>query len=332
MLALHIGLPRAGSSAIQYCLAERAEALARRGVHYAVPPRATWQPNGVSSGNGLELARYLDPRRRAPDFHEARFERGFWATYASQDHPTALVSSEFLSAAAKPMLARFRDQVVADRPVRVIAVVRDLYGHAVSTWAQMVRDQAYAKDFRTFAEGVYDNPQCRAVRAFRRAFGREAVRVIHYDALEGGLFSAFLDALGVDLPGLDEAPRVNRGLSSAELEVQLAFNRLHRSRRLSRTIADRFVARRPEAPAGRIWRPDVVRLLEDRFADEVQQLNRAFFNGRRGLAIGGDEAADAPPPAEPRSWILADAAQAVLTHAASRLMVRPGRDRDAASA
>ena len=332
MLALHIGLPRVGSSAIQYCLAEQAQALSRRGVHYAMSPaHSTWQPNGVSSGNGLELARYLDPRRRPPGFEEAAFEQGFWATYGSPDHPISVVSSEFLSAAAKPMLARFRDKI-ARRPVRVIAFVRDLYGHAFSTWAQMVKDQAYAKDFRAFADEVYDNPQCRAVRAFRRAFGRESLRVIHYESLEGGIFAAFLGSLDVRLPGSDESPRINRGLSGGELDLQLAFNRLHHNRRLSRSIADRFVARRPEAAAGRIWRPDVAELLEDRFADEVRQLNRAFFPGGPGLAIAGDTAGAPPPPAEPRSWILADAAHAVLTHAASRLMVRAGRDRDAASA
>ena len=333
MLALHIGLPRVGSSAIQYCLAEQAQALSRRGVHYAVSAaHSTWQPNGVSSGNGLELARYLDPRRRPPGFDEAGFERDFWATYGSPDHPISVVSSEFLSAAAKPMLARFRDKVVAGPPVRVIAFVRDLYGHAFSTWAQMVKDQAYAKDFRTFTGEVYDNPQCRTVRAFRHAFGRENMRVIHYDSLEGGIFAAFLGALDVRLPGSDQTRRINRGLSGAELEIQLAFNRLHHNRRLSRTIADRFVARRPEAPAVRIWRQDVADHLERRFSEEVRQLNRAFFHGRQGLAIGGGGNDAAVHPAEQRSWILADAAHAVLTHAASRLMVRAGRDRDAASA
>ena len=100
MIALHIGLPRAGSSAIQYGLAEHAGALSRAGVHYATSSAlASWQANGVSSGNGMALARYLDPRRRPEGFSEVDFERGFDATYLSPAHPVSLISSEFSSKA-----------------------------------------------------------------------------------------------------------------------------------------------------------------------------------------------------------------------------------------
>ncbi len=332
MLVLHIGLPRAGSSAIQYCLAEQAKALSGVGLHYATPAAASWQPNGVSSGNGMALARYLDPRRRPEGFSEADFERGFAAAYLSPGHAISLISSEFCSAASKSKLARFRQEVLGSRPVRVIAVVRDLYDHAFSTWSQMVKDQACARSFRDFAMHAYDNPQCRALNTFGKAFGYENLRVVHYNSCREGLFPAFLQALDVDLPDAEEAPRVNRGLTSAELEVQLTLNRLHRSKRLARSISNRLVGRRPDLPAANLWDQDVADHLASRFGEDVRWINRMVFADSQDLAVVGPRRADGARPSEPRSWIVADAAHAVLTHAASRLMVRPRRDRQAASA
>ena len=332
MLALHIGLPRAGSSAIQYCLANQAEALTQAGLHYALEPAlATRQANRVSSGNGLELARYLDPRRRPEGFSPERFEHDFDSTFVSPAQPVSLISSELCSAVSKSMLTRFRDAVVVGRPLRVVAVARNLYDHAFSCWSQTVKRQAYSHSFRRYVAELYDNPQCRSLRAYGKAFGYESLRVIHYDSVEDRLFSAFLQALDFD-PSATEPPRINRGLTRAELKVQLAFNRIHGNRLMARAISDRFVGRRPDLPGDCMWDPEVAAMLEQRFGHELRRINRLVFDGRQLLSVTGERPRAEPPPKEPRTWIVAEAAQAALTHAASRVLPGLGRGQDQGSA
>ncbi len=274
MLCLHIGLPKTGTSAIQHFLRGHAGWLSDAGFHYALTPEAAPDADGVSSGNALALVRYLDPRRRPEAFSVASFERTFEATYLSDRHSVSIISSEFLASAGADQLLRFRDQVVGDRPVMVIAAVRSLYGHAFSTWGQLVKRHAYSRSFAHFAQRQYFNSQIAVLRRYGKCFGWDRLKLIRYDQHQHDIVGAFLAELGAPQSPDRQAPRINRSLSRAELDVQLILNRLHGSPGLATAVSDRFVSERPDGASGRVWRPDVARSLADRFGDEVRTLAR----------------------------------------------------------
>lgn len=335
-LVLHIGLPKAGSSAVQHSLERRASELSGLGVHYAVAAGA--RNASISSGNGLELARYLDPRRRPPGFSVSDFERSFEKSYLSPAHPVSVISSEFLAYADEDMLRRFRDVLLGRRQIQVIGFIRDLYGHARSSWMQLVKRGAYTRSFEQFVDELYQNSQFRVLRVFNKVFGWERMAFLHYETHAGDIFGAFLDAIGAPRVAAEPAPLINRSLSQAELDVQLRWNRLHRNKALATAMSDHFLQRNPDRAGAALWRPQVAQVLEDRFGDEVRYINDKYFRAPQQLAIARNEPRSFAEPAEahpPESYpqVMADAAAAVCRHLGRRLVrhgdASAGADRDA---
>ena len=135
--------------------------------------------------------------------------------------------------------------MLKDRPARVVAVVRNLYGHAFSSWAQLVKRHAYAEPFAHFVDTTYANPQLKALRVYAKVFGPENLRLIDYDHHRLDIVAPFLEAIGApDLPQR-RVQRINRSLSESELSLQLALNRVHHSSAVAGAVADALMARRP---------------------------------------------------------------------------------------
>lgn len=87
-LIIHIGAPKAGSSALQQFFALNADCMRRQGIFYPLPPNAT-DLSQPQSGNGFRYAKALalapnDPATRA-----------FFRKRLARPHPTLLLSSEF---------------------------------------------------------------------------------------------------------------------------------------------------------------------------------------------------------------------------------------------
>jgi hypothetical protein len=153
-------------------------------------------------------------------------------------------------------------------------VTRNLYDHALSSWNQHVKWHAYTKSFAHFVRRDYANSQVKALRRYGQAFGTDNVRIINYDLAREDIVGWFFATIGVEAPSAWRAPRLNRGLTAVELSVQRALNCLHRDAARSKEYAQRFVKRRPHAAAARIARPDLARLLQDRFDRDLQILSR----------------------------------------------------------
>ena len=322
-LVLHIGLPKAGSSAVQHSLERHASELSGLGVHYAVAAGA--QSDSISSGNGLELGRYLDPRRRPQGFSVKDFERSFEETYLSPAHPVSVISSEFLAYADTDMLRRFQNVLLGGREIKVVGFIRDLYGHARSSWMQLVKRGAYTRSFEQFVDELYQNSQFRVLRVFNKVFGWDRMAFLHYETHARDVFGAFLDAVGAPKVAAEPAPPVNRSLTQAELDVQLHWNRLHRSKALATAMSDHFLQRRPDRAGAAIWRPHVARTLESRFGDEVRYINDKYFRAPDQLAIARDEPRSFAGPADAREsypLVMAEAAAAVCRHLGRRLVRR----------
>lgn len=308
-LVLHIGVSKTGSSAIQYGLAQHRHALSDLGVHYEVEGAdALVERRLISSGNGGLLASQLNAKGRVA---ELPTRVAFDQTYISPSHPISLISSESLSAADPDRLMRLLDEVIGDREVRIIAFVRDLYGHAVSSWMQRIKRHGYAGRFEAFCAKSYGNKQGVALRTYAEVFGAERMRVIHYDSLPKTVFHAFLDAIGAPSEGMEAPPRINRSLSKAEVEVLIACNRIHRNRvDLSARISDHLIAKHPDRTTDTVRSAVAARTLVSRFGADVAWINDTFFAGQPVVAIG-EGARASPATAALREEVWGDAIEAL---------------------
>jgi len=304
-IVLHIGFPKTGSSALQYGFEKNREILAANGIHYGQGHvSALTSRGGITSGNGARLAQYLVPRRRTPDFDEAAFAERFASRYVSADHPISLISSEALAFAEPAMLARFASQVVRNDDVVVVAIIRDIYGHARSAWMQGIKRAASSRDFDAFSIESYAAHQVDLLRAYVAALGRERIRLLHYETEKHDLLAAMLRVLGVDAVVDTSLPAINRSLSSAEIEVLRACNAAHRDPAISRLLSDMLIEKYPDRSSHAEVDPEIVARFEARYGDDVAWVNDTFFAGRPTLRV-------AAPPREPSAAPAAVAAEAI---------------------
>lgn len=289
MLWLHVGPPKTGSSAIQAYLRARREALAARGVFYGRPLKEEKADGAVrEAGNGFELGWWLQPLRRPERFSAEAFERGFRDAFVSAGHPVSLVSSELIAGAPAEALARLRDGPAGGVETGVIGFARDVYGHALSSWMHAIKHSGGVHDFETHCRSsLYEGPQAGAFAALAEAFGRERVRLVHYDTVKDDIVAGFFQALGVEPPPPTRAPLANRGLSPVELEVVSACNRLHANRDgLSLAISRHITSSRPGRAAPVPYNPRAAEILAGRFGEDVERINADFFGGAPVLGLG----------------------------------------------
>ena len=307
-IVLHIGVSKTGSSAIQYALAMHREALSRRGLHYAVEgAEELVEKRLITSGNGAHLTRRLNPRRGSSRESEALdFDRA----YVSPDQAISLVSSEGLSSADPELLQRFKDEVIGGREVRIIAFVRDVYGHAVASWMQRIKRHGYTGRLEAFCAKSYDNKQHQALRTYEAVFGRDRISVLHYDSVQDGVFHAFMGALGIEAADLAAPPKVNRSLTRAEVEVLIACNHIHKGMQgLSARISDHLIYKHPDRRAHGFGSARAAAILSERFQGEVDWINQAYFDGRPVLTTGRPVETPGEEPGPEEIW--ADAVEAL---------------------
>lgn len=313
MLWLHIGLPKTGSSAIQAYLRQHRAALSDIGVFYATAPNEDDDPLAISSGNASRLARLLTgadglkPRPGEDPFAD------FAPHFISATDPVSIVSSEALAAIPADAMTRLRDDAIGDRPVRILALVRDIYGHALSSWRQVIKRHGHQGGFVDFCRG-YDNPQVKVIEAYARVFGREAVSVLHYDSIADDLVGGIFAAMGVEPPDLAPPPLVNRSLTANETAVMDAWNRMNGgSRELSRLISDQLIYAHPGRAATRIVDDEAAALLAARCGGSTATFNERFFDHHPVLRVEPTER-DRPQPGDEAALadVWRDVAQAML--------------------
>jgi hypothetical protein len=278
MIWLHIGLPKTGSSAIQAYLRRQRDQLSSAGIFYAPGPKeeedAGWT---ISSGNGVRLGRQLSETPE-PVYDDDPLGN-FVARFVSPDHAVSLVSSEHLAGARPERLARLK-QGLKDRPVRILALVRDFYGHAFSMWHQSIKRSGYAGTFGEFAR-QYNDPQSRVLETYAQVFGPEALKVVHYDSSADRLIPATCEAMGLEPPADASAPVVNRSLTPVEAAVLAECNRLHGGAKLLSTmLSNHLIYKHPE----RITRPELdaeaAALIAERCGPATRRINERYFDGR----------------------------------------------------
>lgn len=310
MIWLHIGLPKTGSSAIQAWLRNHRQPLSDAGVFYAPGPKED-ETEGwtISSGNAVRLGRQLsETPEPAYDDDPAG---NFLTRFVSPDHAVSLVSSEHLAGARPERLARLRDQLQG-RPVRILAFVRDFYGHAFSLWHQTIKRSGYTGAFSEFAR-QYNDPQSHVLDTYAGVFGPEAMQVVHYDSTADRLIAAAFEAMGLAPPADASAPVVNRSLTPVEAQVLAECNRLHGgARQLSTMLSNHLIYKHPE----RVTRPELdapaAAMIAEHCGPGAHRINQLYFEGRPVLSAEAPEPGAASEETSPEA-VWRDLAEALLS-------------------
>jgi len=299
-VVLHAGIGKTGSSALQTAFVRRRDALASYGVRY--PEHRSddvARSGGVTSGNGAPLRRWLVPRDDAPRGLGARVRAQVVEEVLTADARTLLYSSEFLHLARPERLDRLRRELAGhDATLEAVVYVRDLVGHALSSYSQVVKRGLYTGTFADYiapdAEGGYHLALDR-VLALPEVLGHDNVTVLHYDTVRHDLVRHFCTSvLGVDLgadleddlaredvaasgTGGAHAP-VNRSFTDDELDLMRHLNRVLTTKAQARTVSDVLIGLPPLGSARPSATPADVDSLHRRFAGLVDQVNEVFFD------------------------------------------------------
>src|SRR4051794_33456059 len=139
-LFLHAGAPKTGTSFLQVLFARYAEDLELAGIIYPRGHRFDDAKAGkITSGNGVEMAKYILPRLPHDIPDKAAFLERFRSQLANARGKNVLYSSEYLTfegKRAKDIADTARD---AGYAVRVIYFVRSLAPAALSAYSQLLK-------------------------------------------------------------------------------------------------------------------------------------------------------------------------------------------------
>lgn len=295
-LYLHVGMGKTGTSALQVAFVRNRKQLAAHGIAYPEHPSDVSARRGeVVSGNAMSLVKYLDPRTFADVERREAFLAEFKRAIHNAPEPRVLFSSEFLYSANHDRFGSFcRDLMAEGIKVEPVVYVRDIAGHALSLYSQVVKRSLFRGTFMDFispGEGIRYTPNLRGrLRRMLKLVGRERLHVMHYDSDREHLMESFMrNVFGVE--GLDEYDlthgQVNRSLTDHEIELMRYLNgRLHDTSGAG--VVNQVLIRRPPLKERK---PSITEeqlsLLEKRFLPDVGWVNETFFESAL-LTVQGD--------------------------------------------
>ena len=313
---IHIGTPKAGSSALQAALARDAEALAQAGFYLpgqgklharAFPTLYSRRATGASSP---WLRRSFDSAEQVMDWTRATWDE--LETHVLEHRPplTLLSGEHFIALTQKAdFIARLRRMF--DR-ITLVAYVRDPVAYYVSATDQGIRSGKKLADLAV--------PKARAhsrrdqIMEYERLIGREAmvVRNLARSNLVGGDvgldFYATLSALtGRDLSALPAAPMANESLPAAlsvwlltQNQMSLDSGSYGNAQEVAALQARRDLLRRLRGhpalaglPKLRMTEPRLEAAVLHHSREDSDWINRTFLAGQVPLPVG--TALETPP-------------------------------------
>ncbi len=296
-LFLHCGAPKTGTSYLQVLFARYSAQMAERGVIY---PRNDFhemaEAGKITSGNGIELANYLNPGLPHKISNKDAFPKHLIEVLRAAGEASVLYSSEFITFQHQKR-AEFLAKVVADAgyAVRVIFFVRDLGAAAVSSYSQSIKRHGDVRDFAKFLE-TWDPRWLSHIEAMIQTFGEDAVTILNYERCKTHLAQVmFEDVLGLDFVP-EEAPQINRSLTAMEIELLRIMNQTYPEQqkvRLSTFVSDTLMGLAKD-PAPLQLTAAHYTLLRTRFAETIAGVN-AHIQGP-GIIICDHVARDQDAP------------------------------------
>lgn len=142
-VVIHIGSPKAGTSAIQKFLLGNRKSLEKEGYYY--PPHPI-NKNGVSGGNSILAIAFLENK-----IDKAKEIYSQWENEAKSSNKTLLISSEsFFNIANK-----FKE-IFSNKKVLVIAYQRDIIEYLLSVHNQLIKRHFSTLTFEDYIDSLMD--------------------------------------------------------------------------------------------------------------------------------------------------------------------------------
>ena len=275
-LYLHVGHSKTGTSWLQAALRENPRALAGNGLAYPVlQDIGAEQGAEIGQGNGLALAVSLD-----------NFRAGLNMIDRSTCPQGAVLSSEEffprLSLSDNPSILPEVARAAGFGRVEMLLFIRDPVAHAVSLWQQYLKRGGGTAPIEQFF-ARYSVPE--RVALFLDRFATLAgvgLTCLNYERHRHELLRALEAWLG--LPGAALTPPrarvINRGMTKAELSLQLALNR--HVGRAGKLLSDALCVGLPEVSPDLV-RPDaaIQKAMCERLARTLERVNRQLPESER---------------------------------------------------
>lgn len=292
-LMLHVGMGKTGSSALQVALVRNRDWLASRGICYPLADSDVLaKQGGVTSGNGMRLARFLVPWLHSEGENTRRHLDEALAALPSEAD-TVLYSSEFLYHLGEQRLTEMAVACAGlSIPLRVVVYVRDIAAHAYSEYAERVKRARCTVDFRDFIDeerGDYHPALREKLEMLRRTLGDEAVTVVHYESVRANLVPHFFETiLGIsDLDGFESMSHpVNRSLTDDEMVLMRGLNSRLPHAGAGKLASDSLVTLPPRGTSERRITPQEAEILTSRFEEDVAWVNSTGVVGGELSVVG----------------------------------------------
>jgi hypothetical protein len=212
MIYIHIGMSKAGSTAIQMFMSANHTALRELSVDYPLLGRA----NNRNAHHNL----IFELKGRAEKFKPEAGRVADLSTYLRETpYNTTVLSSENLWSNNVDVIKSFAARIAdVGKPIRIIMVIRNLVDFAPSTYGQKVRNGGKTHDFDAYFKDrqgrdgfdVFD-----IASRWADVFGWDALIVRALDPsmlVDGDLISDFLSQVGLDprTPEVRDLPRQPR--------------------------------------------------------------------------------------------------------------------------
>ena len=275
-LYLHVGHSKTGTSWLQAALRENPRALAANGLAYPIlQDIGTEQGAEIGQGNGLALAVSLE-----------NFRAGLNLIDRSACPQGAVLSSEEffprLSMSDDPSILPRVARASGFERIQMLLFIRDPVAHAVSLWQQYLKRGGGTAPIEKFFAS-YRVPERVALFLDRFAsLPGVGLTCLNYGRHRRELLRALEAWLG--LPGAALSPPrarvINRGMTRAELSLQLALNR--HVGRAGRLLSDALCVGLPELSPDLV-RPDaaIQEAMCERLARALERVNRHLPESER---------------------------------------------------
>lgn len=288
-LFVHAGAGKTGTSALQHFLSRNQAWLADQGISYPTGPGGPDAQTGISSGNGGWLADFVMTGKGKDDF---------LGQVLQAPGDTILISSEMLAHADRTSIDIACGELASvGVEMRMFYLVRNPDDWYLSAFQQQVKRHGYSGSYQEFC-GSYPLEFVPAITAYESALGRSAVQVLSYEAGRADIVSYVLrNALGVHAPLPEHENRqVNRSLSTGELEVLLAANRMQRAAGINGVaigargtrFSDLAMVARPRVPSGLKFVHPFPPEARERLAADVVMVNERLEEGFIGFSLDPD--------------------------------------------
>lgn len=145
----------------------------------------------ITSGNGVRLAKYLNPKN-ALSIDVTGFREEFAEFLKNIEHSVVIFSSEFLANFDPMIMEEFkRDVEEVGYELYLICYVRSVAGHAYSNYSQRVKRHRYTESFYYYLQNEYKVPFTGLLKRIAGCFEKENYTIRNYDLVRGSCGEIF---------------------------------------------------------------------------------------------------------------------------------------------